>query len=42
MWLYQIPAYAEVADLSAGEELPATNLAGVEAAPNNPVNRSAG
>ena len=28
MWLYQIPAYAEVADLSAGEEIPAVDLAG--------------
>lgn len=28
MWLYQIPAYATVADLSAGDELPVTNLAG--------------
>ena len=28
MWLYEIPAYAEVADLSAGDELPVTNLAG--------------
>ena len=28
MWLYQIPAYAPVADLSAGDEIPVTNLAG--------------
>ena len=28
IWLYQIPAYAAVADLSAGDEIPATNLAG--------------
>jgi Tol biopolymer transport system component/cell division septation protein DedD len=27
MWLYQIPPYAAVADLSAGDELPVTNLA---------------
>ena len=28
LWLYQIPAYADVADLSAGAELPVTNLSG--------------
>jgi hypothetical protein len=28
MWIYQIPAYPEVADLSAGDEIPAVNLAG--------------
>ena len=28
MWLYQIPTYSTVADLSAGDELPITNLAG--------------
>ena len=28
MWLYQIPAYAPVANLSLGDELPVTNLAG--------------
>ncbi|MGH7784826.1 MAG: hypothetical protein ACREO5_13415, partial [Candidatus Binatia bacterium] len=28
VWLYQIPAYAPVADLSAGDELPLTNLSG--------------
>ncbi|MBK8464389.1 MAG: PD40 domain-containing protein [Chloracidobacterium sp.] len=28
MWLYRIPDYSEVADLSAGEEIPPTNLAG--------------
>ena len=28
MWLYQIPAYADVTDLSAGDELPVTNLSG--------------
>lgn len=27
MWLYQIPPYADVADLSAGDELPLTGLA---------------
>lgn len=27
MWLYQIPAYAAVADLSAGDEVPLTDLA---------------
>ena len=26
MWIYQIPAYDPVADLSAGDELPLTNL----------------
>ena len=26
MWIYQIPAYAPVPDLSAGDELPLTNL----------------
>ena len=28
IWLYQIPAYTTVADLSAGDELPLTQLAG--------------
>ena len=28
VWLYQIPAYTPVADLSAGDELPLTDLAG--------------
>lgn len=28
MWLYQVPPFAPVADLSAGDELPVTNLAG--------------
>jgi hypothetical protein len=28
MWLYQVPAFAPVADLSAGDDLPLTNLAG--------------
>lgn len=28
LWLYQIPAYAPVANLSSGDELPVTNLAG--------------
>lgn len=27
MWLYQIPSYADVADLSAGDEIPFVNLA---------------
>ena len=27
IWLYQIPAYSEVADLSAGDEIPFVNLA---------------
>jgi hypothetical protein len=27
VWLYQIPAYADVPDLSAGDEIPFTNLA---------------
>ena len=27
MWLYQIPAYTDVPDLSAGDEIPFTNLA---------------
>lgn len=31
MWLYQIPPYDTVADLSAGDELPLTNLAPFEA-----------
>ncbi len=28
MWIYQVPTFAPVADLSAGDELPVTNLAG--------------
>jgi hypothetical protein len=28
MWLYQIPAYDQVADLSAGDEIPLTDLSG--------------
>ncbi|MBX3300173.1 MAG: PD40 domain-containing protein [Acidobacteria bacterium] len=28
VWLYEIPSYAPVADLSAGDDLPLTNLAG--------------
>ncbi|CAN5142856.1 hypothetical protein BH20ACI2_BH20ACI2_18760 [soil metagenome] len=28
MWLYEIPAYGNVADLSAGDEIPLTQLAG--------------
>ncbi|MEP6847972.1 MAG: hypothetical protein ABI999_03885, partial [Acidobacteriota bacterium] len=28
MWIYQIPAYAPVADLSAGDEIPLTDLTG--------------
>lgn len=28
IWLYRIPDYAEVTDLSSGEEIPATNLSG--------------
>ncbi len=31
MWMYQIPPYATVADLSAGDELPVTNLAPFDA-----------
>lgn len=34
MWLYQIPAYAPVADLSDGDELPVTNLAPYDASGN--------
>ncbi len=33
MWLYQIPNVAPVANLSTGDELPITNLAGGTAAP---------
>ena len=35
MWLYQIPAYADVADLSAGDEVPFTQLGGRHIHPGN-------